>query len=515
MWRVLLVEDEAFVRRKLKETMDWEGMGFVIAGEAGNGMEALELIRRLRPDAVITDIQMPLMNGVELLKQARMEGFDSRFVMLTVMSDFHYVQQALEFGATSYMLKLYLDPETLKETMGKVDKELAQRSRLAEREADAFYRKLWSEVAAGGVEDRSVGRKPDGNASGLEAGSEARNDGGTSRGVQAPPIPGLAHARVLITAVMHGRAAFSLQEFLALGLVEAKGTAVWHTFTTEGVTTFFCWTPEAVEAAVQRKREVPYVLVYSDATASHGLKEAWRRVSARLDVLWYRPFPGVHPCEASAPPMEPVPLPDTWGLEHEILRTLEQLKKEAASEAVRELWRLFETHRAPRHLVLEAANRIERLCARVSRIPPVDRDQAELLSAHHAGLQEALLARLEAHAAFLNSVKVAKTDHPEVNKVIAYLHDHYEEEITLTELAKLACMDDKYLSSVFKKKTGCSIIFYLHRLRIEQAKKLLKETQWSVGEIGGRVGFANDNYFIKIFKRFTGLTPAGYRQQTC
>ncbi len=137
-----------------------------------------------------------------------------------------------------------------------------------------------------------------------------------------------------------------------------------------------------------------------------------------------------------------------------------------------------------------------------------------LRAASHEQLGLVLLARLEEYYRQLVTMKVAQTDHPEVNKIISYLHDRYAQEITLQELARLVCMDDKYLSGLFKKKTGTNIIQYLHQIRIGQAKRLLLETDWSIAEIGERVGFANDNYFIKIFKRATGTTPAGYRHQS-
>ena len=202
---------------------------------------------------------------------------------------------------------------------------------------------------------------------------------------------------------------------------------------------------------------------------------------------------------------------DTWGLEYEIMQHLEQRRWDALTGTVRELWSRLEQHRMPQHRVKETASRIEQLCARISLLP--SSEKPALYAADHERLKEALLTRLEEHYAHLYSVTVAKTDHPEVNKVLAYLHEHYDKEIKLSELAKLACMDDKYLSSLFKKKTGSSIIPYLQQIRIDRAKKLLRETNRAIGDIGESVGFANDNYFIKIFKRYTGHTPAGFRHK--
>ena len=88
MWTVLLVEDEAFVRRSIRKGMPWEENGFKVIEECGNGQEAMEFIRNKQPDLVICDIMMPVMNGVELLAQVRRENLGTAFVMLTVMRTF-------------------------------------------------------------------------------------------------------------------------------------------------------------------------------------------------------------------------------------------------------------------------------------------------------------------------------------------------------------------------------------------------------------------------------------------
>ncbi|OXS59192.1 DNA-binding response regulator [Cohnella sp. CIP 111063] len=250
MWRTLIVEDEQPARASIRKLFAKAGLPMEIVGEAGDGKEALELIRELRPDVVMTDIIMPVMDGVKLLKAAREEGFDCRFVMLTAMSEFEYARQALEHGASGYLLKLSLDVRELKQAMDKVVRELEQREKL---------------------------RKVD---------------------------------------------------------------------------------------------------------------------------KW---FPGTG--------------------------------------------------------------------------------------------------------------QTGPTDHPELNRIIAYIEERYAEEITLKGLAEFIRMDASYVSDLFKKKTGSTLTHYVQNRRIQAAKMLLAETDRTVSEIGRQVGFENDNYFIKIFKRWCGTTPSEFRKQ--
>ncbi|MGG3508717.1 response regulator [Paenibacillus lautus] len=264
MWKVLLVEDEVFVRESVREIIAWEELGFKVAGEAGNGAEALEMIRSNPPDLVLTDIVMPEMDGVELLRRTREEGYASRFVMLTCMSDFEYVRQAMEYGASNYILKLSMSVNTLRETLHKMNAELAKNN------------------------------------------------------------------------------------------------------------------PN---------------------------------------------------------PSQPVPIP----------------------------------------------------------VAPTETMSSQ--PAHHSSPREI-------------------TSHPEVQKILQYIHEHYEQDITVKSMSGYVMMGENYVSALFKKKTGRTLIHYLHQVRVDKAIAYLLQTDLPVHEISLRVGFVNDNYFIKIFKRLTGFTPSKYRQHS-
>ncbi|MFS0724918.1 response regulator [Paenibacillus sp. 1P07SE] len=283
MWKVLLVEDEVFVRESVREIIDWESMGFTVIGEAGNGVEALRLIRREPPDLVLADIIMPEMDGIELLRQTREAGVRAKFVMLTCMSEFEYIRQAMEYGASNYILKLSMNVKDLRETLGKIGAEL-EREREQQREPARI------DEAARGVP-----------AEGQQAGGMAEH-----------PAPGRQPA----------------------GDAGQGGTG-------------------------------------------YGMP----------------------------------------------------------------------------------------------------------------------------------------TSHPELSKIIAYIHDHYDQDLSVKFLSHYVMMGENYVSALFKKKTGCTLIHYLHQVRIDKAIWYLRHTGLPVSEIGHKVGFANDNYFIKIFKRHTKQTPSLYRKE--
>jgi len=105
MTRLLIVDDESLLRQGFMHMTDWETQGFQIVGEASNGKEALEIIAQKSPDIVVTDIKMPLMDGVELTKIIKEDYPGIQVVILSSYNDFEYVREMLRLGAFDYILK--------------------------------------------------------------------------------------------------------------------------------------------------------------------------------------------------------------------------------------------------------------------------------------------------------------------------------------------------------------------------------------------------------------------------
>ncbi|WP_159885090.1 response regulator [Paenibacillus puerhi] len=484
MWTVLLVEDEVFVRRMIRSSMQWEDKGFRVIGEAGNGMEAMEFIRRHRPHLVVTDIMMPLMNGVELLKQTRQEGYDCRFVMLSVMDDFNYVQQALEHGASNYMLKLYLSVEKWHAVLDKVDLELHKTSRSLSKDMHEVYDQMWKGI----VEGWKTG------------------DSAESRMPESFPWPsdkcGLIH-------VIHGKPSLSVEQFVGQGILEPEATPYLNTFTRGGQTTFFYWVPPSGSFKLKTPPRSDGIYVYAGATDNASLAEVWMRLMRRADELWYAGKTGVFGLGQGEEPMVRPAM--SWEMEREIIRGLEQRSPDLCREHVGRIFELFRDTCYPAILVLEAVERLVKL-AELMIGTPYTKPEEPLLTLSYDELRAWLERRLADSIRDWLERHTELTDHPEINKVIQYIREHYASEFTVLSLAEYAAMDDKYLSGLFKKKTGQTIVHYIQQVRIEHARLYMEHTDWPIAEIGSKVGFASENYFAKIFKRVVGTTPSLYRQ---
>ena len=111
MLKVLIVEDEELIRKGIVLTVDWASLDCVVVAEAANGLEALQAVERYDPNLIITDLKMPLMDGIEMLQELRRRKNPVAVIILTAYDTFSYAQSALRLGAVDYLLKPFRDGE--------------------------------------------------------------------------------------------------------------------------------------------------------------------------------------------------------------------------------------------------------------------------------------------------------------------------------------------------------------------------------------------------------------------
>lgn len=167
MLKALLVDDEPLVLIGLQGMLDWEALGWEVAGTARNGGEALEAIRQKKPDLVFCDIRMPVMDGLELARRCREEDPAlPLFIMLTSYEEFDYVKQSLRLGVLEYMVKLELTAEGLAAALQRAEVRIRQERSLREPSAPpaadglAQYReRFYLQLYGGLLSDAAVFRR--------------------------------------------------------------------------------------------------------------------------------------------------------------------------------------------------------------------------------------------------------------------------------------------------------------------------------------------------------------------
>jgi len=123
--KVLVVDDELPIREELK-AFPWEKYGCNYVGEAANGQKALELCLKRTPDIIITDITMPVMDGLELIKKLKEELPEAKSILLTCHKDFEYAKKAIEYDVVDYLLKSDLREESILKAVRKAKKGLVR-----------------------------------------------------------------------------------------------------------------------------------------------------------------------------------------------------------------------------------------------------------------------------------------------------------------------------------------------------------------------------------------------------
>lgn len=111
MFKVVVIEDESIVRRGIVQSINWDSVNCMVMGEAENGVKGIELIRRVQPDIVISDISMPELNGLDMIEALKRENITPKVIFLTAYDDFSYARDALRLQVSDYILKPFKDGE--------------------------------------------------------------------------------------------------------------------------------------------------------------------------------------------------------------------------------------------------------------------------------------------------------------------------------------------------------------------------------------------------------------------
>ena len=124
MYKVMIVEDEMIVRAGIRMTVDWAALDLELVLEAGNGAAAWESYREQRPDIIITDLKMPVMDGMTLIQKIREFDQDTRIIILSNLEEFNMIRQAITLNVSDYLLKLTMTKEDIHRVLGKVKQEI-------------------------------------------------------------------------------------------------------------------------------------------------------------------------------------------------------------------------------------------------------------------------------------------------------------------------------------------------------------------------------------------------------
>lgn len=533
MYRILLVDDESQIRSGLKRKIDWESAGFILCGEAANGQEALEQIEALKPHVVLTDIRMPVMDGLALLNICKKQYPDIELFVLSGYDEFHFVREAMKCGARDYLLKPVVRKE-LKELLVKIAADLAQRKEEWERhrqlqtDLDDSLQRLrehfWLQaVRSSGERDSRIL-------------NEARRLG--LEGLLAGQAM-LQFVTVEIRDARHASDSDRSDELLLLAahllsreLLEMKGTE-GQVFRDPGHHSLLHlvlhiddfgpketerWLRNEYQAQLDHILKLHSVIGIGEPVSGPGeLRKGF--LSSRWKWMELMPVNKDYESTELAVHRE-----EGFELSHSAERQLSTALEEGEMGVFHHHISSMFKMKGPMSL-RDISMRNLRLLLFIDQFTRKNGFQLDEIQQMLSGLPDSIWNIDSPEAAEVFFTRIARlvieslqkhamsNKHGLIEQIESYLLEHYaSEDVSLSQLAERFHINSTYLSELFKKQTGQNYSEYLKELRISKAKELLSDPLLRISDIADLVGFMNPNYFSQVFKKTTGLSPNDYRQ---
>ncbi|WP_051507172.1 response regulator transcription factor [Saccharibacillus sacchari] len=509
MYEVLLIDDEPLAIEGLQLLIDWEKYGFRIGGTYENGEEAVRRICSDPPDLVVTDIRMPGMDGLRLIEEARSGGNRSTlFVIASGYGDFDYALRAMHLGVSHYLTKPLIEEEA-EEMLDRLSRELQERALKAcmARRAEALEEQQALEAALFGQGEQSQNQKAV-----LERLSQNF----------------LSWCWVQITA--ESRILPAVRE--AVRLIESEAYAA---FFSKWIESSGCGvvigSAESSNAAAEIRRLIEQLLGHLPTESQEHVRLAVGRIVMKPEQLhaslesaektarcsfydgsrlgFYEQTIGMQLSFEAPPP----------GLAERIAGSTENASEDEVRERLDSVFANFKQQRLDPKLVLVFAEQVVLACASVLKelggdpeslirsspfcgnaplLPTIDQSQRHLERFCLSCRKEVMLIR-ECKGGGVQG------------QVAHFLRGNYTDTFTIQELAERFYVHPAYLGQSFTRKYGVGISEFVHRLRIDEACRLLKSSELTSYAIAERLGYKDYRHFLKQFEKRTGVKPTAYR----
>lgn len=530
MKKALLVDDDYLVRSYLKMLTSWQKAGIEIAADVRDGEEALERLEQGGIDLVITDLAMPLMDGIELICEIRKRYQDLYVIVLSCHDEFDYVKKALQEGADEYVLKNTLNEETLykllKETMEKL---AAKEPRKTEKSTAA---------SSDGTEPEAK-REESGNQKFLFFNQ-----------ILAGTLTGEEREKKRIEAGI--RAKFQNSAVIVIKLDESENAEdPWDDIRREQYCLDFfprlCQKLQSTAAELGAENEIIYlgrgsfccfvdlsdlyrnsmmyqrlmhlasacykicrqeekeykIGVSNIGIGAEALRQGYQQARMMIKVGFYEEDPIIYYTPEKVVGRQ---LPAEAGL---LLESREKLcrggQKELFLRMCTQAIEAFQEQMTDSVLIVQWLHKMEQMMELEEKLELQElrtiRDVTEAVRqiAEHKYRQEQI--QLPEH--------VSKA----VRTAAEYAAVHYRESIGLNDAAEAAGVNSTYLSYLFGQEMGIGYSNYILNLRIRCAQRLLRETNLKIRQVAEQAGFHDYHYFSKVFKKSTGMSAAQYRSE--
>lgn len=534
MSKILIVDDMPVIRSSLGQILRQQNLGFSAIWEAANGDEAVEIARAYKPDIILMDIKMPGLTGLQATEMIRRQNPNIKIVILTAYDEFAYVQKALKLGARDYLLKP-VRPNKLVELLSGIQQEIEQERRdlrTVELVKDSLQKTL-PVLETNLVENLIRGMMPD-DASLEEslsylgkrliwpvvvvtkvdnfdqvvhkrAAAEVQQICTTLVNLVRQELPDPNRALVGYSSPGRVVAIVSTDQHLATAVqIRELGERICAAITSQ--------TPFSVTVGFGKKyldiESIPFS--YAEANLARRYQ---RHLSGQAVVGIEEVDDGGH--TQSGPTLFLVQK------ERALVKAVATNQQQEAFALVNEILDyLSQRYQNNPGAIKNHCTELVTLAAwgvindglNETEILAVLHQQVRGLSSWKTG-PEIRAWTLNSMMEIMAIVQTRALRQDVVQDAMTYIHQNYHRsDISLQEVAEAVSLSQSYLSSQFKARTRVNYMGYLTKVRLEEAQKLLRTTDWSINQIAEAVGYPNVTNFYRHFKKHTAMTPAMYRQ---
>ncbi|WP_373218187.1 response regulator [Ruminococcus sp. 5_1_39BFAA] len=533
LYNILLVDDEADVLQAMKKKIDWEAMGFCLAGTAENGQEALEMAEQLHIDVVMTDIKMPYMDGLTLCKKLKENYRNMKVVIYSGFDDFEFAREAVHLEAEEYLLKP-ISSKDMEKVLTKIRKKLDEEfdehrnmNKLYEyyqKSLPAMQEQLFMSILEGKVTGDRAKAMLDTYEMKLDAPcyavavlyTEAMN-----RDIQEKAIPIRAGQLLTLSLkdiaqdYLNGRMKFYsviyLEEVIILFMLDKKedmDTVLYHL---DQVCKMGSRVLKAsVTAAVGQPCDSLDSLTTSYQEAGNAME--YRTIMGMNQVLYIRDI-------------EPSPKDSVSFMEYDFQNLVRAVKLGDRDETDAAIKQFIEnikgfslTPNQYQLICMELSTelmkigrsyklRTKQIFGEGNHIPWQEIYKHLSVDELESWLQEICtnLRHTLRHERTDSTLKLTE-------QAKAYIEEHYKEnDLSAETLCRYLNVSAAYFSTIFKKEVGLSFVAYLTKIRLEHAVELLRTTEDKTYVIANEVGYTEPNYFSYVFKKQYGISPSKYR----
>jgi two-component system, response regulator YesN len=513
-YKVFLVEDEVTTREGIRDNVDWRSMGFELCGEAADGEIALPQIETTQPDVLITDIKMPFMDGLQLCKIIREHMAWMKIIIISGYNDFQYAQTAIKLGVSEYLLKP-VSVQDLAAVMGRVAVMLDQ-----EKSERAYLKRLRSQVEdnLALLREKFLLRLVTGGESSISAIEQSQQLGLNILS---------AYYQVIFIEIKSSSGAQPLDyrigqdiEKLIAGLI---GTNMDVLFTKKDIEEFVLILKGESLDQIQQEGAFLADLIRDEVERKTACKLAVGvgTPQQRLGDL-HRSF--VEALVKIKGAQEELETGELKKLDHTALRRyLESGRAEDFdaffAQSIRALAEAAVHSALLKHYVildlrLAVTQFISELGGNATQVIPASWDDEVLLGSvktlpeAHAETQRLFAAALAFRDSQARSDRAAS-----IQQAKKYIAGHFADpDLSLNDVAAQVNFSPNHFSAVFSAETGETFRDYLTRMRLEQAKKLLRATKIKCAEVAAQCGYNDPHYFSLIFRKNCGMPPQQYRK---